>query len=46
MDTELLHKTLNEISPETLVEWYNLTQYNLQLYKRNWKTLMILFGCK
>ena len=30
MNTELLRKTLNEISPETLVELYNLTQYNLE----------------
>ena len=30
MNTELLRKTLNEITPETLVEWYNLTQYNLE----------------
>jgi 5-methylcytosine-specific restriction endonuclease McrBC regulatory subunit McrC len=30
MNTELLRKTLNEISPETLVEWHNLAQYNLQ----------------
>ena len=30
MNTELLLKTLSEISPETLVEWYNLAQYNLE----------------
>ena len=34
MNTELLHKTLNEISPETLVEWYNLTKYNLQTLQK------------
>ena len=30
MNVELLNKTIDEITPETLVEWYNLTQYNLE----------------
>lgn len=30
MIVELLNKILNETSPETLVERYNFTQYNLQ----------------
>jgi len=30
MNTELLNKTINEISPKTLVEWYNVTLSNLE----------------
>jgi len=30
MNVELLNKTINEISPEILVEWYNWTQYDLK----------------
>ena len=30
IDPELLNKITNEISPETLLEWYHLTQYYLK----------------
>ena len=30
IDVGLLDKIMNEISPETMVEWYNLAQYNLK----------------
>jgi hypothetical protein len=33
----LLNKTINEITPETLVKWYNLTQYNLQTIQNKLK---------
>jgi hypothetical protein len=37
MAVELLNKTINEISPETLAEWYNLTQYSLQTIQNKLK---------
>jgi len=37
MNVELSNKTINEISPETLVEWYNLTQYSLQTIQNKLK---------
>ena len=33
----MLNKTINEITPETLVKWYNLTQYNLQTIQNKLK---------
>jgi hypothetical protein len=30
IDSELLNNVINEINPETLVEWYCLTQYDLK----------------
>jgi len=37
MNVELVNKTVNEINPVTLVEWYNLTQYNLQTIQNKLK---------
>jgi hypothetical protein len=38
MEVELLNKTINEISPETLVECYNSTRYCLQTIKNELKS--------
>jgi hypothetical protein len=38
MNVELLNKTINEITPETLVEWYNLTQYNFETIQNKLKS--------
>jgi len=38
MEVELLKKTINEISPETLVEWYNSTQYSLKTIQNKLKS--------
>jgi hypothetical protein len=46
MNIELLNKTINAITPETLVEWYNLAQYNFETIQNKLKTPMILFGSK
>jgi hypothetical protein len=35
---EVLNKTINEISPETLVEWYNRTQYSLHTIQNKLKS--------
>jgi len=35
MDIELLNKIIYKITPETLVQWYNSTQYNLETIKTN-----------
>jgi len=34
---KLLDKTINEITPETLVAWYNLTHHNLETIQNNLK---------
>jgi len=39
MDIELLNKITCEITPKTSVEWYNLTQYNLQIIQNKLKNL-------
>jgi len=44
MNVELLHRTIDEIAPETLVECYNSTQYNLETIQTNRKTTISLFG--
>ena len=33
IDSELLNNVINEIKPETLVEWYCLTQYDIKIMK-------------
>jgi len=38
MEVELLNKTINEINPETLVEWYSSTQYSLQTIQNKLKS--------
>jgi hypothetical protein len=38
MNVELLNKTINDITPETLVEWHNLTQYNLETIQNKLKS--------
>jgi hypothetical protein len=45
MNAELLNKTIDEISPKTLVEWYNLTQHTLQTIQNELKAQIFLFGC-
>jgi hypothetical protein len=30
IDAGLIDKIMNEIKPETMVEWYNLAQYDLK----------------
>ena len=37
MDIKLLDKTINEITHETLVEWYNLTHHNLETIQNKLK---------
>jgi len=37
MDIKLLNKTINEITPETLVETYNLTHHNLETIQNKLK---------
>ena len=38
MNIELLNKTIEEITTETLVEWYNVTQYSLETIPRTKQT--------
>lgn len=37
MDIKLLNKTINEITPETLVEWYNVAHQNLETIQNKLK---------
>jgi len=38
MNVELLNKTIDEINPETLVKWYNLTQCSLRTIQNKLKS--------
>jgi len=38
MKAELLNKTIDEINPEKMVEWYNVTQYSLQTTQNKLKS--------
>jgi hypothetical protein len=44
--SELFMNVINEIKPETLVEWYCLTRYDIKLCKIDWKVPAVNFGTK
>jgi hypothetical protein len=46
IDDGLLDKFMNEISPETMVEWYNLVQYNFKTMQDKLENYSDEFGGK